>query len=993
MNGKVSIRKAHHMSVRFRSLIAGIILCVLLLQISAAYPVQDVSSASDPAFSDPDTPLSDAEPRYAPHQILIRFNTPEIREQSHAIASPDQITALHASIGAHTIYASSEAFLPGLQLVHIPESMTVQDAITWYQNQPSVLYAEPDYQVLLDENPMAGNQPPEAVNITTVPSDPLYPLQWNLKNTGQYGGTPGADIHAEGAWDGTTGSDVIVAVVDSGVDYLHPDLKDNIWTDPVTGHHGYNFYDNNTNVMDYNGHGTACAGVVAAVGNNGIGATGTAWSAQIMALKMSSGSGGWASAAIQSFEYATLHHADIITNSWGMTYKSQALLDAIAAFPGIMTWSAGNMNADVDGFIEKSLHFLSPNVISVMATDDRDQKSSFSSYGKRSISIAAPGSHILLLKPLSHDQASQNSTNLSSPDIPYLYDDGTSFSSPMVAGVLALMKSRHPEYSNVGLKAALLRSVDKNPDLTRFCIAGGRINASAAVRQEISAYDAIGTMDIPPIVPTNTGFQCTITIQNAGTETWNANSSLWLIAQNQDAILMGPEKIPYPDGTTTAPGEYVSFTFDGTSPAQYGYYNPSYRMSRLDEEFGQVVNADCTVTIAEALPPLPLDQGGSVMVSSDRYLYLIGGSTSEYPYNESSFRYDLVNRTWDLIAQIPNPIGSFDASVMNGKIYIPGGFNRSLMPGFYDATLKVYDIATDSWSETPFAGQAPGRWGYKTAVIGDRLYVMGGFINYKTVTNQVYCLNITTGQWSQAPSMLTNRTKFFVSSGNGTIIVAGGLDAYAGVLDFYKHTLRSAERFDGEQWSLLPDIPETIGWDYGASGSDPDGSLWIAGGRRVTSQETVYRDIAHYSVPNNTWTLPPDLPTMIFPRFSTTGCTAEDGYLYSAQGENFSTSLPWFERIKVNDDTVSPVTGLHTTTVTPFTITWNWTIPRNPQITGIPITINGEHIANLSGEATSYTAVRLTPQTRYEIGVQVQSIYGDTSQEVHHTATTPPWYR
>ncbi|MDD1730337.1 MAG: S8 family serine peptidase, partial [Methanospirillum sp.] len=833
------------------------------------------------------TLLNTSQTLYAPHQILVRFNTPEAHNQTRALSSIDQVNAIHALIGAQAVYSSSQNFVPGLQSVKIPDEMTVQDAVTWYQNQPSVLYAEPDHQVFLDDAPSPGITS-SSVNTTRVPSDPFYPLQWNLKNTGQYGGTPGADIHAEEAWNLTTGSDVVVAVVDSGVDYLHPDLKDNIWTDPVTGLHGYNFYDNNTDVMDYDGHGTACAGIVAAVGNNGIGATGTAWKAKIMALKMSSGGAGWVSSAIQSYEYATLHHADIITNSWRIAYRNQALLDAIATFPGIMTWSASNEESDVDGYIDKMPQFLQPNVIPVMSTDDHDKKSSFSNYGKKSIFIAAPGSNILLLKPMKHDQSSPNSTNLSFQEIPYTYSNGTSFSSPMVAGVVALMKSLHPEYTNVQIKGALVRSADKNPDIFRYCIAGGRINASAAVRQEVSPYDAIGSMNMPPIMHTNTPFQCNITIQNAGTETWNSNTSISLIAQNRDAILMGPEQIAYPKGTTTAPGEYVSFTFQGTSPAQFGHYDPSYRLSDLNGGFGQAVNADCTVTEAEALPDVPLVQFDSAMISSGQYLYLIGGRTNDYPSNISPFRYDIVNKIWRMLTEMPECVSYVDASLINGKVYVPGGYNGSIRPSLCDPTLKVYDITNDSWSQTPFDRKVPGRWAYKTAVLGDRMYVMGGFIDYKTVTNQVFCLNTTTGQWSQAPSMLTNRTQFFVSSGNGTIIVAGGLDSYSGIFDFDKHTLRSAERFDGEKWSYLPDIPDSIGWDYGASGSDPDGSLWIAGGRRVTSEGVVYSDIAHFSVPNKSWTVTPDLPTMMYPRYHDVGCIAEDGYLYSAQGVNYS---------------------------------------------------------------------------------------------------------
>ena len=149
----------------------------------------------------------------------------------------------------------------GVELVTLPANTSVESAIGIYLNNSFVLSASPRYI---------------PAHNTMVPNDPSYSQQWGFRNIGQLVdgvyGTSGADINAQAAWDFTTGSNtVIVAVEDIGVNYNHPDLTNNIWTNPSNpGEHGWNFYTNTSDVMDYNGHGTHCAGIIGAVGNNGM---------------------------------------------------------------------------------------------------------------------------------------------------------------------------------------------------------------------------------------------------------------------------------------------------------------------------------------------------------------------------------------------------------------------------------------------------------------------------------------------------------------------------------------------------------------------------------------------------------------------------------------------------------------------------------------------------------------------------------------------------
>src|SRR5207249_2153722 len=184
------------------------------------------------------------------------------------------------------------------------------------------------------------------VRADLLPNDPSFPELWGLRNTGQNGGTPGADIHAERAWNVGTGSRTVrVAVIDSGIDYTHPDLAANIWENPgeIPGngidddHNGYiddvrgwNFVANNNNPMDDNGHGTHVAGIIGAVGNNGIGAAGVDWHAKIMQLKFLGANGsGNLSDAIRALNYAVANGATVSNNSYAGGGYYQAFADAI----------------------------------------------------------------------------------------------------------------------------------------------------------------------------------------------------------------------------------------------------------------------------------------------------------------------------------------------------------------------------------------------------------------------------------------------------------------------------------------------------------------------------------------------------------------------------------------------------------------------------------------------------------------------------------------
>ncbi len=349
-----------------------------------------------------------------------------------------------------------------------------------YQQLPEVEYAEPNYEINLEES-AAGPLVP------ILPHDPQFNDQWALANSGQRGGKQGADISATLAWATTTGSDnVVVAVLDTGVDYNHEDLTENMWRRPekmepyrdnelgtIDDEFGFNAIDG-TDPMDDNGHGTHCAGIIGAEGENNLGIAGVNWKVQIMPLKfMNAGGSGSTKDAIEAINYVIERkragvNVRVISASWGSTQKSRALGEVIRkAYENDILFVAAAGNSSVDN--DRNPHYPSsydvPNVVSVAALDRHDGLASFSNYGAKSVAIAAPGVDIL-------------STWLGNE---YEEKSGTSMATPVVSGVAALILAEHPQMPVDELKKKLLASTDAVAVLKGKTVTGGRINAAKAL--------------------------------------------------------------------------------------------------------------------------------------------------------------------------------------------------------------------------------------------------------------------------------------------------------------------------------------------------------------------------------------------------------------------------------------------------------------------------------------------------------------------------------
>jgi thermitase len=428
-------------------------------------------------------------------EVIVRFRTGTSREAIGRITERlnDRLLDRFEFINNEAVIADED----GLS----PETVAAE-----YRHLPEVEYAEPNFLIDLDPGETGGafdmqarddddDDDPPVVRQTSgdglQPNDPLFKEQWSLLNTGQRAGKQGADVCATRAWAKTKGTrKIVVAVIDTGVDYTHQDLHNNIWTRPAglapyedldlgefDDLHGFDAADNDGDPMDDNGHGTHCAGIIGAEGDNNDGIAGVNWKVEIMPLKFLSRNGsGTTKDAIECINYVVARkkagvNVRIISASWGSTARSRALGDAIkrAGDEGILfVAAAGNSSTNNDQRPHYPSNYDLPNVVSVAALTRTDALARFSNYGAKTVHIGAPGAEIMSTWP----------NNL------YEEHSGTSMATPVVSGVAALILSVNPDLSVTDLRRRLLDSVDKIPTLDGKVSSGGRVNAARAVKAE-----------------------------------------------------------------------------------------------------------------------------------------------------------------------------------------------------------------------------------------------------------------------------------------------------------------------------------------------------------------------------------------------------------------------------------------------------------------------------------------------------------------------------
>lgn len=403
-------------------------------------------------------------------------NTPEavpgefIVKLKDSVSAKSSINVLSAELGSYI-----KDTIPGQNIVVIKRPV--------FEIQANVVKS-------LSENPLVDIVEPNYIyRINRTPNDPLLGQLWGLKNSGQQdsqrrAGIAGIDVGAEQAWDITTGSkDVIVAVIDTGIDYNHPDLKDNLWTNQaelngkpgvdddgngiVDDIYGASFVDAakpTGNPLDDHGHGSHCSGTIGATGNDGKGIVGVAWNVRLMGVKFLSASGsGSLDGALKGIDYATQMGAKIMSNSWGGGGYSETLKQAIErsnTAGALFVAAAGNESNNNDANPTYPATYDVPNVLSVAAVDNRGQIASFSNYGRNKVHVGAPGVNIYSsVKGGGYDSWS-----------------GTSMATPHVSGMAVLLASNEPNLTNVEMKERIMATAKPIAGL-RGKVKTGMVNA------------------------------------------------------------------------------------------------------------------------------------------------------------------------------------------------------------------------------------------------------------------------------------------------------------------------------------------------------------------------------------------------------------------------------------------------------------------------------------------------------------------------------------
>ncbi|OGR00900.1 MAG: hypothetical protein A2284_17645 [Deltaproteobacteria bacterium RIFOXYA12_FULL_61_11] len=352
-------------------------------------------------------------------------------------------------------------------------------------------------------------EPNYILSIGATPNDPEFSQLFGLHNSGQTGGKADADIDAPEAWGVTTGSRaVLVAIIDTGIDCTHPDLKANCWRNPgetgkdsqgkdktsngvdddkngfIDDFQGWDFANNDNDPFDDNKHGTHVAGTIGGVGNNKEGVVGVNWQVSLVGAKFLTDTGsGTLANAIKAIEYTTLIGAHLTNNSWGGGGFSQGMYDAINqanAAGRLFVAAAGNSGSDNDQKPQYPSNYELPNVIAVAATDHADALAGFSCFGAMSVDLAAPGANILSTVPGGG----------------YAKLSGTSMATPHVAGAAALVKAAFPTIDAMGLKSRLLAGVDRLPALNGKVATGGRLNLLSALETDNVPPDALEDLTV-----------------------------------------------------------------------------------------------------------------------------------------------------------------------------------------------------------------------------------------------------------------------------------------------------------------------------------------------------------------------------------------------------------------------------------------------------------------------------------------------------------------
>tara|TARA_B100000519_G_scaffold32236_1_gene22479 strand:- start:18767 stop:21253 length:2487 start_codon:yes stop_codon:yes gene_type:complete len=572
------------------------------------------------------------------------------------------------------------------------QGMSVKDAISKLQGNPAIAIAEPNFIWSVD----------------ATPNDEFYELLYAMNNTGQTGGTADADIDAAEAWDISTGSsDVVVGVIDTGVQYDHPDLVNNMWMNPgeIAGNgidddgngyiddiYGIDTVNGDSDPYDDQGHGTHVSGTIGAEGNNSIGVVGVNHDVSIVGCKFLAADGfGSTEGAIACIDYMVALKADgvnikALNNSWGGGSYSAALeasIQAAADADILFVAAAGNDGVNNDNSPHYPSSYEVDNVLAVASTNHNDGDSGYS-YGLMSVDMGAPGTDI-------------GSTYV---DDSYVYASGTSMATPHVAGAAALVWSVNPTLSAVEVKALLMETGDDNAFLTGKSVSGKRLNVyNALLGADPQPSFGLGVAD--PTMEVTAGDTAEFVFSISSIADWTGEVTFSVTDPLGGASF---------SSTTAMPGDEVTLFTPTADDTPWGDYQFVVTAVSDDIERSQTV----TLTVLPAgLMDVTYSNNTPVSIPDNDSAGVTSTITVADPYTVFGTEVSVdITHTWigDLIVELTSPTGttvnlhnrsgSSDDDIV--ATYSVDSFNGEMMNG--DWVLSISDNAgqdlgtLNSWS-------------------------------------------------------------------------------------------------------------------------------------------------------------------------------------------------------------------------------------------------------------------------------------------------------
>ena len=486
---------------------------------------------------------------YVNNEILVKYSNGTMSEAAQAA---------NLQAGASVVQNFPDL---GWQLVRLPENLTVEQALTNYSGFAGVEAAQPNY----------------IYRLAQTPNDPSYGSLYGMTK-----------IDAPSAWNTTTGSpSVVVADIDTGIRYTHEDLAANVWRNPgeipgngvdddgdgfVDDYYGYDFFSNDGDPFDENGHGTHTAGTIGAVGNNAKGVVGVNWNVSLMSVKIYDAAGNsTTSILINAYNYVRLMKARgvnvrVTNNSYGDCAEAcgydQATKDAIDALGNadvLQVFAAGNNGRNIEPAPFYPASYTTPSILAVAASDSADNKASFSNYGALSVDLAAPGVSVL--------------STYRNSDTSYATLSGTSMATPHTTGAAALLAAANPNLSAASLKATLMNTVTPLANWNGVVKSGGRLNIYNAIQNPtVCSFNFSG---LPPLVPA-TGGNYSITVTAPANCDFSVDSAApWITLTSGNPgsgntvinYTVAPNNSAQRVGTISIPGQFAAIVQRGSTPA------------------------------------------------------------------------------------------------------------------------------------------------------------------------------------------------------------------------------------------------------------------------------------------------------------------------------------------------------------------------------------------------------------------------------------------